>query len=82
MFNIIKAALYPQRYIWIDVLLIKETRKAILVVFDGKEIWLPKTWILWIKLGKKQAAFIRISEYPLGEEGIKLSFWAPNWQRI
>jgi len=41
--NLLKFVLYSETYIWVDVLLIKETPRAILVVFDGKEIWLPKT---------------------------------------
>ena len=47
--SLIKFAENPESYIWVDALLIKETPKAILVVFDGKEIWLPKAWILRIK---------------------------------
>jgi len=32
-------------YIWVDVTLIKETKKALLIEFDGKKTWLPKAWI-------------------------------------
>ncbi len=51
-------------YIWLDVLLIKETQKAILIKFDGREIWLPKAWILKIKRDKhSHTARIKISLY-------------------
>ena len=64
MINLLKTVLYPKTYIWIDVFLIKETPKAILIMFDGRKIWLPKAWI--IKIIKDQhanAAKIKISEY-------------------
>jgi len=56
-------------YIWIDTLLINETKKAILIEFDGKKIWLPKAWIA--KINRKchceeqndEAISIKISEY-------------------
>jgi len=60
----LRTLLYPKTYFWIDVLLIKETQKAILIEFDGRKIWLPKAWI--IKITKDQhanAAKIKISEY-------------------
>ena len=61
--------LNPKTYIWIDALLINETKKAILIMFDGKKIWLPKTWI--VKINRKrhceeqsdEAISIKISEY-------------------
>ena len=39
-------------YIWVDVLLIKETPKAILIMFDERKIWLPKVWIAKIELNE------------------------------
>ena len=65
----LRTLLYPKTYFWIDVLLIKETEKAILVIFDGKKIWLPKAWI--VKINRKrhceaqsaQVISIKISEY-------------------
>ena len=48
MFNLkswLNLATNPQDYIWVDATLIKETPNAILIEFDGKEIWLPKAWI-------------------------------------
>ncbi len=63
----------PDTYIWVNVLLIKETPKAILVMFDGKKGWLPKAWILAVKRNKAnlrhcepskgEAISIKISEY-------------------
>jgi len=51
-------------YIWVDVLLIKETSKAVLIIFDGREIWLPKKWIVRIKRNRDTSAIrIKISEY-------------------
>ena len=52
MFNpkrLIDFASNPQEHIWITATLIKESPKAIKILFDGKEIWLPKAWILHIK---------------------------------
>jgi len=65
----LRTLLYPETYFWIDVLLIKETKKAILVIFDGKKIWLPKVWILKIKRNRHceeqndKTISIKISEY-------------------
>lgn len=51
-------------YIWLDVLFIKETQKAILIMFDGKKNWLPKAWILKIKRDKNgYTAGIKLSQY-------------------
>ena len=50
-------------YIWVDVLLIKETPKAILVMFDGRKAWLPKAWILVVKESTGKQIKIKISEY-------------------
>ena len=36
-------------YVWLNVLLIRESPKAILIMFDGRKIWLPKAWIIKIK---------------------------------
>ncbi|MBU3933780.1 MAG: hypothetical protein KKH11_03865, partial [Candidatus Omnitrophica bacterium] len=55
MFNLkywLNLATDPQTHIWIEVTLVKETRKALLIEFDGRKIWLPKAWILSIKRNK------------------------------
>lgn len=55
--------LNPKTYIWIDVLLIKETAKAILIEFDGRKAWIPKAWIVGIKRNRDSRAIkIKISE--------------------
>ena len=67
MFSLLRYLLSPllsYNYIWVDVLFIKETSKAILVMFDGKKEWLPKAWILGIKRGKNNNVVkIKISQY-------------------
>jgi len=52
MYLNLKNLLYPKTYIWIDVIILKETQKAILIEFDGKKAWLPKAWIRRIKRNK------------------------------
>ena len=61
--------------IWVDVFLLKETPKAILIIFDNRKIWLPKAWITKIKRNRhcesldfardklREAISIKISEY-------------------
>jgi|GEM_PF-1879127 len=69
--TLIIALLNPKTYLWIDVLLIKETKKAILIEFNGRKAWFPKAWIMKInpnqtKLPRTKcprAASIKISEY-------------------
>jgi len=46
----------------VDVLLVKEAPKAILVAFDGRQIWLPKAWVWRIRRAKPPAIRIKISE--------------------
>jgi len=65
MFNLkswLNFVLNPRGYVWIDALLIKETPKAILIEFDGKQAWLPKAWILQIKRNRR-AISIKISQF-------------------
>ena len=40
-------------YIWIDCTLVKETQKAILIMFDGRRIWIPRAWISVIASSRK-----------------------------
>ena len=64
MINLIKMALCPKIYLWIDVLLLRETKKAILIEFDGSKTWFPKTWVIRIKRNKSNKTIkIKISEY-------------------
>ena len=65
MFNLkswLNLAINPQDYIWIDAILLKETPKAIQILFDDKRIWLPKAWIVQIKRNK-EAISIKIFQY-------------------
>lgn len=51
-------------YIWMDVILIRETQKAILVMFDDRKNWLPKAWILRMKKDKNSDTVkIKIFQY-------------------
>jgi len=60
----LSALIFPKTYIWIDVTLIHETPKAILIAFDSRHIWLPKAWILRIRRCRHTHAIsIKISEY-------------------
>ena len=84
MFNLkhwLNLATNPQTYIWIEALLIKETPKALLIEFDGKQIWLPKAWIIKIRrnvvaqfIGQKipplrnAAISVKISQYHWGKK--------------
>lgn len=69
MRSLIKMALSPKTYLWVDVLLIEETKKAILIEFDYKKAWIPKTWIVKIKHNCRceersdDAISIKISEF-------------------
>lgn len=56
--------LNPRSYIWVDVVIIKKTQKAILIEFDEKKAWLPRAWIVRIKhnLGINVVK-IKISQY-------------------
>jgi len=56
-------------YIWVDVILIKETKKAILIEFDGKKAWFPKSVIARSKATKQSKVIsIRISLYHWSKE--------------
>ena len=56
-------------YIWMDVSLIKETRRAILIIFDDRQEWLPKAWIWRLKRNKGKAIVkIKISRYHWGKK--------------
>ena len=52
--SLIWVLMYSEIYLWVDVILIKETRKAILIEFDGRKKWLPKAWVVRIKSSKSR----------------------------
>ena len=72
----LKRLLFPpvgfHNYFWIKATLLKETPKAILIMFDNQKHWLPKAWIAKIKRTPSplrtpklqgEAIYIKISEY-------------------
>jgi hypothetical protein len=72
--RLIRAILEPTTYIWINVTYVCETPKAILIIFDGREAWIPKAWLCRIKRNKGrhvvaspakrgEAISIKISDY-------------------
>ncbi len=72
--RLIRAILEPTAYIWVDAILIYETPKAILILFDGRKAWIPKAWLYRIKRNKGrhvianpakrgEAIAIKISDY-------------------
>ena len=78
MFNLkswLNRATNPQDYIWINVILLKETPKAILIEFDDKEIWLPKAWIKAIVPGAT-------TEQPLKGIPISLKISQYHWAKV
>jgi len=50
-FSIYNAEFPKERYIWVEIRILHETDKAILVKAAGK-IWIPKSRILKIRLNK------------------------------
>ncbi|MFC1808035.1 hypothetical protein ACFL0T_06695 [Candidatus Omnitrophota bacterium] len=76
MFNIWRMLKTPYAYhdyFWIDVILIKQTRKAMLIEFDGKQAWLPKAWVLncWLTQGANNLTVLSIQ--------ISLYHWAKKF---
>jgi len=62
-------------YIWVDVFLVKETPKAILIMFDNRKIWLPKAWIARIKRNKNSSGVrIKISEYHWAKKSMMFEY--------
>ena len=57
--------LYPEeRYIWAQVRILHETKKAILI-YNGQKIWIPKSQIFGIRL-KKNVFEIHVREEMVG----------------
>ena len=57
--------LYPkERYIWAQVRILHETRKAILV-YNGRKFWIPKSRIYGVRL-KNNAFEIYVKESVVG----------------
>ncbi len=76
MRNLIRFVLEPRTYLWIDVVFIRETPKAILIIFDGRKAWILKAWIVRIKRNKGspakrgEAISIKISEYHWAKKSV------------
>ncbi len=68
MWSLIKFALEPKTYLWVDVILIQETPKAILIIFDGQKAWTPKAWITRSKRNEDGSITIKISNYHWSEK--------------
>jgi len=54
---------YKRSYFWVGVTLVRETRRAILVRFDGRWVWVPKVWILRRRRTGGGEMRIKVSEY-------------------
>ena len=72
--NLVRFVLESRTHIWIDIVFVRETPKAILIIFDGQKVWIPKAWIYRIKCNKGhhviaspakrgEAISIKISDY-------------------
>lgn len=61
--SIVRFVMEHRTYIWIDVILVRETQRAILIIFDGQKTWIPKAWIVRIKRNEARSSRIKISEY-------------------
>ena len=77
--SMIRFILEPRTYIWVDVTFVTETPKAILIIFDGRKVWIPKVWLCRIKCKKShyvianppkagEVISIKISEYHWAKE--------------
>lgn len=60
---LIRQMLEPKKHLWIDVFWVQETPKAILILFDGRKVWIPKAWIVRIKQNGERSVKIKISDY-------------------
>jgi len=57
--------LYPkERYVWVQVRILHETKKAILVC-NGQKVWIPKSQIYGIRL-RKNVFEIYVKESTIG----------------
>ena len=61
--SLIRFVLERRTYLWIDVVSVKETPKAILIIFDSQKTWIPKAWIAQIKRNGGSSIKIKISDY-------------------
>ncbi len=78
MRNLIRFVLENRSYLWIDVVLVKETPKAILIIFDGRKAWIPKAWIYRIKRNKGRRV---IASEPQASEAISIKISDYHWAK-
>ena len=63
VWTLVKFLLVPRTYIWVNITFVRETPKAILILFDGRKAWFPKAWIARLKRNVDGSIKIKISEY-------------------
>ncbi len=73
--GLIRFILEPRIYIWVDVTPIRETPKAILILFDGQKAWIPKAWICRIKLNRGRTS------PPKAGEAISINISGYHWAK-
>ncbi len=61
--SLIRFVLETRTYLWVDANLVRETPRAILIIFDGQKAWIPKTWIARLKRNENNSIKIKISNY-------------------
>lgn len=76
--NLIRFILEPRIYLWVDVILVRETQKAILIIFDGRKVWIPKAWIYRIKRTKVRHV---IASPPKAGEAISIKISDYHWAK-
>ena len=75
--SLIRLIMAPRMYLWIDAILVHETPKATLIVFDGRKAWIPKTWLCRIK--RKKGLYVIASPAKRGGAiSIKISEFSPR----
>lgn len=75
---LIRFVLESRSYLWIDVVLVKETPKTILIMFDGRKTWIPKAWLRRIKRKKGHSV---IASPPKAGEAISIKISEYHWAK-
>ena len=76
--SLIIFVLEPRTYLWVDVDLVQETLKAILIIFDGRKAWIPKVWLCHIKRKKDHHV---IDSSPKTSEAISIKILEYHWAK-
>jgi len=61
--SLLRFVLEPKTYLWVDANLVRETPRAILIIFDSRKAWIPKAWISRLKRNENNSIKIKISEH-------------------